>query len=419
MELKELLVFGENMILVRHDEIPDKFKDLSCNILANFMNHLSDCLKYDNPVLNSKKSVDILNVVLGLPFPQLFKHKSENDDGPFYCINSIKNTFLCVLVNSELKKKRKLTANSSSNAENSSSDPNKAEKQRKINTNLLDKIADVIAKFDNKFGVADSDIEALTHFNDKLKPDLMEALHVFTHQKNVIFEPSAYCLDKLISTFENTNQPEFTDGLVGASDLFHKIEKYENLTNSLELHLPYGNNKLNFADRMDQLTETQIDRIYRAKIKLTYMMITTRLNYETKRSIELSSRFKNKTISIRNGSEPKIRNNQRIVEKIEWIQHTEQIKIRITTCDNIGIWQLLFASKNEKNNLIFRTAKGEYELILHDRIELEYKHFINRALTRNLILYLKPRSEKKWPSLTEGVNSKVVPWFDLFSEGDS
>ena len=148
-------------------------------------------------------------------------------------------------------------------------------------------------------------------------------------------------------------------------------------------------------------------------------MITTRLNYETKRSIELSSRFKNKTISIRNGSEPKIRNNQRIVEKIEWIQHTEQIKIRITTCDNIGIWQLLFASKNEKNNLIFRTAKGEYELILHDRIELEYKHFINRALTRNLILYLKPRSEKKWPSLTEGVNSKVVPWFDLFSEGDS
>ena len=65
MELKELLVFGENMILVRHDEIPDKFKDLSCNILANFMNHLSDCLKYDNPVLNSKKSVDILNVVLG------------------------------------------------------------------------------------------------------------------------------------------------------------------------------------------------------------------------------------------------------------------------------------------------------------------------------------------------------------------
>ena len=97
-----------------------------------------------------------------------------------------------MLVNSELKKKRKLTANSSSNAENSSSDPNKAEKKRKINTNLLDKIADVIAKFDNKFGVADSDIEALTHFNDKLKPDLMEALHVFTHQKNVIFEPSAY-----------------------------------------------------------------------------------------------------------------------------------------------------------------------------------------------------------------------------------
>lgn len=97
-----------------------------------------------------------------------------------------------MLVNSELKKKRKLTANSSSNAENSNSDPNKAEKQRKINTNLLDKIADVIAKFDNKFGVTDSDIEALTHFNDKLKPDLMEALHVFTHQKNVIFEPSAY-----------------------------------------------------------------------------------------------------------------------------------------------------------------------------------------------------------------------------------
>jgi len=108
-----------------------------------------------------------------------------------------------------------------------------------------------------------------------------------------------------------------------------------------------------------------------------------------------------------------------IVEKIEWIQHSNQIKVRITTFETIqlGGWSM-FLNENG-TSLIFQTKKGDFEIQLHDQIEKDYQYIPTKKLTRNLIFIITPRNkEKTWSSLTKNSNNKVIPWFDLFSEND-
>ena len=72
---------------------------------------------------------------------------------------------------------------------------------------------------------------------------------------NDFFSRLFYAIDKLIMTFENKNRPDFTDGVVLASELLQKFEKcLHKLVKACELHLPFGNdNTINFAERLERV----------------------------------------------------------------------------------------------------------------------------------------------------------------------
>ena len=105
--------------------------------------------------------------ILGLPFAELFKYKDEDSAGSV--VELVKNIFLYVLVNCD-----------------------KSNDRKPVNETLLDRVADLIFSFGKNLGIYNSDIEALFQFNENLKNPLMDALHLFIHRKNYIFEPSAY-----------------------------------------------------------------------------------------------------------------------------------------------------------------------------------------------------------------------------------
>ena len=149
------------------------------------------------------------------------------------------------------------------------------------------------------------------------------------------------------------------------------------------------------------------------------MLITERLKYETDRCIEISERIKHEQFQdMEKYEKSKSFNSNCIIEKIEWIQHSKQIKVRITTFETIrsGSWKM-FLNQNG-SIIIFQTKKGDFELRLHDEIKSNFEYFPTKELTRNLIFIVTPKNKKIWPSLTKNNSHKIIPWFDLFSEND-
>ena len=133
---------------------------------------------------------------LALPASKIFKYKTQTQEtSP---MEAIKNIFLYVIMKTEFSKNKNKDDNNEKSTDFTSSSDNKPDKKIRVSTYYLNTICDIISSFDNKFGLAESDTEALFQFDERLRSVLKYVLGKFLRNDSLKFIPTSYSREKKI-----------------------------------------------------------------------------------------------------------------------------------------------------------------------------------------------------------------------------